>query len=307
MKTSTPSLRPPRLKSRAAQASASLGLKPRGTPLIMGVLNITPDSFFPASRIATPSQALEKAQRMVEEGADWLDIGGQSTRPGSRGISTDEELRRVIPVVESLAAKLNLPLSIDTDKAVVARRAREAGARILNDVTALRADSGMMTEAVRFEAVILMHMRGTSPQTMQSATEYKNVVTEVKEFLVERQKKYMQAGGNASRLLVDPGIGFGKNLEQNLELIRRLDVFTTLGPPVVLGVSRKSFLGRLMAGQRSGADIPAENLPGPEERLEGSLAAACWAMLQGAAVLRVHDVLATKRALATLAAIRGRE
>lgn len=271
----------------------------------MGVLNATPDSFYPASRFQSPEEALAKARRLVEEGADWIDVGGQSTRPGSEGVSVEEELRRAIPVVKKLAAKIQVPISIDTDKAEVARRARLEGARILNDVTALRGDPRMMEEARRFDAVILMHMPGVSAKTMQQSTEYEDVVTEVKEFLKERKEIFLQSGGSAAQLLIDPGIGFGKNLIQNLELLKKLDSFAALGP-VALGVSRKSFLGRLMAGQKPGdRDLAAAEIPGPEERLEASLAAACWAMLRGVAVLRVHDVRATRRALTTLAALSG--
>lgn len=271
----------------------------------MGVVNATPDSFYSASRFQLPEEALEKALGLVEEGADWIDVGGQSTRPGSEGVSVEEESRRVIPVVRALARRVKVPISIDTDKAEVARRARDAGARILNDVTALREGPGMMEESRRFEAVILMHMPGVSAKTMQQSTEYKDVVTEVKEFLIERKEIFLQSGGSAARLLIDPGIGFGKNLSQNLELLKKLDSFAALGP-VALGVSRKSFLGRLMAGQKPGdPDLAAAEIPGPEERLEASLAAACWAMLRGVAVLRVHDVRATRRALTTLVALSG--
>lgn len=264
-------------------------LAARSRPLILGVVNVTPDSFYAESRKAGTREALEHALRLVEEGADALDIGGQSTRPGSEAVSCDEELSRVLPVIEAVAARTRLPLSIDTDKAVVAVRARQAGAAILNDVRGLRG-AGMVDAAIAFEAVIIMHMGGESPKTMQERPRYGDVVEEVRRFFHERKAEFLRAGGKAAGLLYDPGIGFGKTLEHNLSLIKRLDALAKDGP-LVLGVSRKSFLGRISADS------------GPEERLEGSLAAACWGALHGAAVVRVHDVKATRKALDTLAAI----
>jgi dihydropteroate synthase len=227
----------------------------------------------------------------VAEGADLIDIGGQSTRPGSEPVSEAEELRRVVPVVAALAGQIRVPISIDTDKAEVARRCLEAGAAVINDVSALRADPAMAEAARSAAAVILMHRGGASPKTMQDHPTYVNVVGEVREFLAQRREAFRRVGGDPDRLLFDPGIGFGKTCEHNLSLIKHINEFAGLGP-VVLGVSRKSFLGKVAGGDG-----------GPEERLEGSLAVACWAALKGVRVLRVHDVKATKKALAVLAAI----
>lgn len=275
VKTSTPS-------SKRASPKASLQsiLSSQRRPLVMGIVNATPDSFYAASR-----GGFESADRLVREGADILDIGGQSTRPGSDPVPLKEELSRVIPLIKALSAKSSVPISVDTDKAEVARQALEAGARIVNDVSALRSDPGMAEAVQGAEAVILMHRGGASPKTMQEAPAYKDVVGEVREFL--RERKALVKG---PLVLVDPGIGFGKTVEHNLSLIKRVSELAALGP-VVLGVSRKSFIGHLLGG-----------LP-PEERLEGSLAVAAWAALQGVKVLRVHDVAATRRALDVLAAV----
>lgn len=277
VKTSTPS-------SKRASPKASLQsiLSSQRRPLVMGIVNATPDSFYAASR-----GGFESADRLVREGADILDIGGQSTRPGSDPVPLKEELSRVIPLIKALSAKSSVPISVDTDKAEVARQALEAGARIVNDVSALRSDPGMAEAVQGAEAVILMHRGGASPKTMQEAPAYKDVVGEVREFL--RERKALVKG---PLVLVDPGIGFGKTVEHNLSLIKRVSELAALGP-VVLGVSRKSFIGHLLGG-----------LP-PEERLEGSLAVAAWAALQGVKVLRVHDVAATRRALDVLAAVRA--
>ncbi|OGR89278.1 MAG: dihydropteroate synthase [Elusimicrobia bacterium RIFCSPHIGHO2_02_FULL_57_9] len=265
-------------------------------PLIMGVVNVTPDSFYVGSRTPRPEAAIERGLRLCVEGADMLDVGGQSTRPGSEPVCEQEELRRVIPVIEGLAGQAGVAISIDTDKASVARKALKAGASILNDVSALRNDPDMAKAALGYEAVILMHRGGKNSKTMQDNPVYENVLEEVKQFLIERRNVFLRAGGEASRALFDPGIGFGKNLEHNLSLIKHLDELGALGP-VALGVSRKSFLGRLAAPDQN-------NIPGPEERLEGSLAVACWAVMAGVKVLRVHDALATRRALQVLGAIQ---
>ncbi|MBI4376436.1 MAG: dihydropteroate synthase [Elusimicrobia bacterium] len=262
----------------------------------MGVVNVTPDSFFPDSRVPQPAQAVELALALCEEGADLLDIGGQSTRPGSEPVPVSEEMRRVIPVIEAVAAKVKIPISVDTDKAEVAQAALEAGAAILNDVSALRGDPKMMQAALDYPLVVLMHMGGESPKTMQENPSYKDVVREVKDFLARRRQAFLHAGGNPSQVLIDPGIGFGKNLAHNLSLIKHVDQLAELAP-VVLGVSRKSFLGRILSPD-------GRNVPGPEQRLEGSLAVSCLAALAGVRVLRVHDVAATRKTLITLAAVQ---
>ena len=265
--------------------------RPRRTPLVMGIVNVTPDSFYDASR-AEPGAAADEALRQIEAGADLVDIGGQSTRPGSEPVPAEIELRRVLPVFEALAGRARVPLSIDTDKAVVARECLSAGASVLNDVSALRNDPDMPAAARKAEAVILMHRGGSSSKTMQESPRYRDVVAEVKTFLAERREAFLRGGGDAGRLLFDPGIGFGKDQGHNLSLLKRLESLIELGP-LVLGVSRKSFLGRVTPDG------------GPQERLEGSLAVACWAALHGAAILRVHDVRATRKALDALDAVLG--
>ncbi|MBI3566179.1 MAG: dihydropteroate synthase [Elusimicrobia bacterium] len=259
-------------------------------PLIMGVVNATPDSFYAGSRASSAEAAVERALRMIEEGADILDIGGQSTRPGSDPVGLDAERARVIPIVRALAKAVKVPVSVDTDKAALAAEALDAGARIVNDVTALRGDPDMARVAARAERVVLMHMLGTSPKTMQDAPSYVDVVAEVKDFLAARLEAFASAGGDPARVWVDPGIGFGKALEHNLALIRRVGEIAEVAP-VLLGVSRKSFLGKV---------APDE---GPEDRLPGSLALAAWAGFAGVAVMRVHDVAETKRAFAALTAV----
>ena len=276
MRTLTPS-------SRLDSLKAARPLK-RPKPLVMGIVNATPDSFYASSR-----GGLELGLRLLDEGADWLDVGGQSTRPGSEPVTLDEELARVMPVIEALSAK-GAVVSIDTDKAEVARRAREAGATILNDVTALRGDPGMMAEALKYEKVILMHMRGT-PKTMQDDPAYGDVVQEVKNFLRERVSEFVRSGGSEAAVYADPGIGFGKTLEQNLSLIKHAGEFAEVAP-VVIGVSRKSFFSKITPDR------------GPEDRLEGSLAVAVLAAAAGAAAVRCHDVAATRRALALAAAVQ---
>jgi dihydropteroate synthase len=266
-----------------------------GRPLLLGILNVTPDSFYDQSRFPEAEAAIERGLKLAEEGADALDIGGQSTKPGSEPISLEEEIRRVLPVVSALALRLKIPISIDTDKAEVARRCREAGASILNDVSALRNDPGMASEAQNFKAVILMHRGGESSKTMQNDPRYSDVVEDVYKFLAKQRDLFVAAGGEASRLLYDPGIGFGKTLEHNLSLLKHVERYHVLGP-VVVGASRKSFIGRLNANASSDA--------GPQDRLAGSLACAVWAALCWAAVIRVHDVAETRRALDVLCAVR---
>ncbi|MBN1670348.1 MAG: dihydropteroate synthase [Kiritimatiellae bacterium] len=246
-------------------------------PLVMGILNVTPDSFSDGGRYAATEDAVRHARRLIEEGADILDIGGESTRPGARPVGVDEELDRVLPVIRALRSESPIPISIDTAKAAVAQRAVEAGATIVNDVTALTGDP-LMPEVVAAlkPGVVLMHMRGT-PRTMQDAPFYENVVAEVAAYLDGRVQALVQRGIAAESLAVDPGIGFGKTVAHNLELLRGLETLTAAGPPVVIGLSRKSFLGKI-----TGREV--------NDRLAGSLAALACCVLRGAAVLRVHDV-----------------
>lgn len=246
-------------------------------PLIMAILNVTPDSFSDGGRFADPARAVEHGLRMAAAGADIVDIGGQSTRPGAEEVPGEEELRRVQPVVEALCAQTDVAVSIDTMKAPVARRALEAGACIINDVSALTADPDMVAVARETGAgCVLMHMQGT-PRTMQTAPRYGDVVAEVTQYLRQRAGDLERTGISRETLAVDPGFGFGKNLEHNLGLLAHLDGLTALGMPVVVGVSRKSMLEKL-----TGRSV--------EDRLAGSLAALVCSVLGGAHVVRVHDV-----------------
>jgi len=267
--------------------------RPKGAkrPLIMGVVNATPDSFHESSRAQSVDKAVELALRLVEEGADILDIGGQSTRPGSEPIPFDVERERVIPVIKTLAKRAgSVKISVDTDKARIAEEALDAGATIINDVSAMRADKGMVKAALRAEKIVLMHMLGT-PGTMQANPSYKDCFQEVYRFLEDQLNSFVAAGGRKEQVWVDPGIGFGKTLEHNLTLIRRAGEFSAIAP-VVLGVSRKSMFGK----------ISPDN--GPQDRLAGSLAVAAHAAMNGmVSVLRVHDVLETNRTINTLMAI----
>jgi dihydropteroate synthase len=257
----------------------------------MGVLNVTPDSFSDGGLFLEPSAAVEHAGRLASEGADLIDVGGESTRPGSAPVSEEEELRRVMPVVERLAGG-PLPVSIDTSKAEVARRALEAGATFVNDVTALRGDAGMAEIVGRADAdLCLMHMRG-EPRTMQDDPRYGDVVSEVGAFLEERLAFAVSQGIAAERVWLDPGIGFGKTIEHNLALLRRLDEIVAIGRPIVVGASRKRFIGDLTGRPEA-------------ERVAGTIAANVLAFERGAAMFRVHDVAATRDALAVAAATLG--
>jgi dihydropteroate synthase len=258
-------------------------------PSLMGVVNVTPDSFSDGGVHLQPVAAVAAGWRMLDEGAAVVDVGGESTRPGSVGVSVDEELRRVVPVLEGLHGA---PVSIDTTKAPVARRALELGAELVNDVTALRGDPAMADVVAEAGAyVCLMHMQG-EPRTMQLAPTYGDVASDVAAFLEERLRFAVDAGIPEERICLDPGIGFGKTVEQNFELVRRLDVLTALGRPVLVGFSRKSSLGRILG------DPTARTGP-----LSASVAAAVAAYERGATILRVHDVRAHVEALTVAAAI----
>ena len=262
-------------------------------PSVLGVLNVTPDSFSDGGLFVDPATAIDHGRRLVEEGAALVDLGGESTRPGAAPVSAEEELVRVEAVLEGLSG---LPLSIDTTKAAVARRALELGAVLVNDVTALRGDPGMAGVVADGDAFIcLMHMQG-EPRTMQVAPHYDDVVSDVLAFLEERIAFAVAQGILEERICVDPGIGFGKTPDQNLELLRRLDELGTLGRPVLVGVSRKSTLGRI-TGDASAT----------RGTLAGSLAAAVTAFERGASMIRAHDVRETVEALTVAAAVeRGR-
>jgi dihydropteroate synthase len=261
-------------------------------PAIMGVLNVTPDSFSDGGAFLAPEAALAHARAMVAEGADLLDVGGESTRPGADPVGPEEELRRVMPVVEALASEGAIPVSIDTSKAVVARAAAAAGASFVNDVTAFRGDPGMAAAVAEAGAdVCLLHMQG-EPRTMQENPRYDDVVAEVKAFLEERLAFAVREGIAEERVWLDPGIGFGKTLDHNLELLRRLGEIVALGRPVVIGASRKRFIGTLTGR--------------PElDRAAGTIAANVLAFERGAHMFRVHDVAATRDALAVASATVG--
>lgn len=251
---------------------------------VMGIVNVTPDSFSDGGAHDTSAAAIAHGLKLVEEGADVLDIGGESTRPGADDVSIDEELRRVIPVIEALAAQVNVPISIDTAKPEVMRAAVAAGAGMINDVYALRREGALDEAASLNVPIVLMHMLG-EPRTMQQSPDYDDVVGEVHRFLAERIFSCEIAGIDKKKIIVDPGFGFGKNREHNLQLLARLQRFTELGVPVLAGLSRKKTIGEL-----TGRDIPAE-------RLHGSVAAHLIAAQHGARIVRVHDVAATVDAL----------
>lgn len=259
-------------------------------PLIMGILNVTPDSFSDGGQFLDPQRALDHAREMVEQGADIIDIGGESTRPGAQAVALDEELRRVIPLVEKLAPDLPVPVSVDTSKPEVMRAAADAGAGLLNDVHALRQPGALEAAAATGLPVCLMHMQG-EPCSMQDNPQYQNVVAEVKDFLLERAAAAEAAGIPRKNILLDPGFGFGKNLMHNLTLLRNLHELTATGYPVLVGLSRKRMIGALLG------DAPLER------RLHGSVAAALLAVQQGAIIVRVHDVQATRDALTVWRAV----
>ena len=245
----------------------------------MGIVNVTPDSFSDGGRFFEAGAAIEHGLRLIDEGADLLDVGGESTRPGAVPVAVDEEMRRVLPVIKALA-RSKIPISIDTSKAAVVRAALDAGAEVANDVTALSGDPDMAaTAAATGSGVILMHMRG-NPQNMQQAPQYRDVVSEVARYLADRMAWAADRGIASERIVIDPGIGFGKTSEHNVALLANLAEFQRLGRPVCLGVSRKRFLSELAGGKRV-----------ESERLSGSLAVACFAAIDGTAqILRVHDV-----------------
>ncbi len=259
-----------------------------GQPMVLGIVNVTPDSFSDGGQFATTDTAIAHGRRLLEEGAHILDIGGESTRPGADTVSVDDEKARVVPVIEGLrdaAAKAGAYLSVDTRNAATMAAVIEAGADIINDITALEGDPASMDVVTRSGLpVILMHMQG-EPQQMQNNPQYDDVVTEVREYLDARIEACVAAGIDRSLIILDPGIGFGKTVEHNLSLMKHLDDYAESGLPLLLGVSRKSFIGLL-----------DDNVPATD-RLGGSLAAALAGYSRGAAILRVHDVAATRQAL----------
>ncbi len=269
------------------------GRMPLGSrTLLMGILNVTPDSFSDGGRYLDADRAVEHGLALIAEGADILDVGGESSRPGSMPVPEDEELRRVVPVVRALRERTGALISIDTTKASVARAAVEAGADIVNDISSFSADPLMAgTVAASGASVVIMHMKGT-PKTMQEDPYYDDVTAEVYSFLAGKIEEAEKAGIPAERVIVDPGIGFGKTIEHNLTLMRDQDVFLGFGRPLLMGFSRKAFIGRVLG-------VPAE------ERLEGTIAAAVLSVVRGAHILRVHDVGAVARAVRLAEAVLG--
>lgn len=252
-------------------------------PRIMGILNVTPDSFSDGGKFFSPDAALKQALKLVEDGADILDIGGESTRPGSEVVPVQQEIDRVAPVIEAISAEIDVPISIDTMKAEVMRAAVAAGAGLINDVNALRSDNALETAVELGVPVCLMHMQGT-PQTMQNEPQYADVVKEVEQFLLERVAVCEKAGIKPEQIMLDPGFGFGKRARHNLRLMKHLSQLTALPYPVLVGVSRKSIIGDMLKVSVN-------------ERLAGSLSLASIAVWQGAKLIRTHDVKQTAQAV----------
>ena len=252
--------------------------------LIMGILNVTPDSFSDGGKYFKKNTAIDHALEMVKNGADIIDIGGESTRPFSEPVSLDEEISRVIPVIEGIREKSDVCISIDTTKSIVASESLHVGASIVNDVSAMEVDPLMADVAIKFDCpLIIMHMKGT-PMNMQNNPKYESLISDIKDYLIERIDFAISKGVNSKKIIIDPGIGFGKTLENNFEIINNLNHFVKLNFPVLMGASRKSFIGISL------------NLP-ENDRLEGSLAANVIGLQQGAKIFRVHDVAETNKAL----------
>jgi len=263
-----------------------------GRAVVMGVVNVTPDSFYPGSRVGDPAAAVDVVSAMVAAGAAVIDVGGESTRPGAEYVGADEEAARVVPVIEAIRSRWDVAISVDTRKELVAQAALDAGADIVNDIAALLDDEALAPLcAARGVPVVLMHKKGV-PANMQAAPLYTDCVSEVRDFLVAAAERAIAMGIAPDRIVIDPGIGFGKRLEDNLALLSRLDELAATGYPVLVGLSRKSFIGTITGAA-------------PGERLPGSLAAACAARSRGAVIFRVHDVAETVAALAVFDASTG--
>ena len=250
-------------------------------PLVMGILNVTPDSFSDGNRFFSLDAAVERALELESEGADIIDIGGESTRPNAPAVGLEEELQRVVPVIEALAGKLRVPVSVDTYKAQVARAACAAGAEIVNDVSGLRFDPAMAQAVAEADAgLVVMHTRGT-PDRMQQDTRYADLISEVKDYLLDSLALAREAGIPDARVAIDPGIGFGKSVQGNLELVRRLSEFRSLGCPILVGPSRKSFIGSVLGSSE-------------RDRVFGTASVVAVSILNGASIVRVHDVAAMR-------------
>jgi dihydropteroate synthase len=259
--------------------------------LLMGVLNVTPDSFSDGGFFFDKDKAIAHGLRMVEEGADIIDIGGESTRPGSKPLELEEELQRVLPVIESLAKEVDVPISIDTYKSVVAQRAIEAGAQMINDISGLHFDPNLAQIAVKEDVpIVLMHIRGT-PETMQKDVHYNSLLSEILKYLKDSIQSAESTGLDPRQIIIDPGIGFGKTMEDNLCIIKNLYEFRVLGKPILLGTSRKAFIGKILNA-------------GVRDRLEGTLSSIAIGVLNGAHIIRSHDVPQSKKAIAVADAIR---
>ena len=268
-------------------------LNPNRETLVMGIVNVTPDSFSDGGKFFSPEVAISHASKLITQGADIIDIGGESTRPGAEQVSESEELKRVIPVIEKIRTdNPTILISIDTTKASVAKHAVEAGADIINDVSGLSFDNNMIGIVESFNIpVVIMHMKG-NPQNMQLNPEYKDIVNEILDFFKMKIKIAIQSGINRSRIILDPGIGFGKTVEHNFELLSRLNEFNVLELPIMIGPSRKSFIGIAL-------DLP------PEDRVEGTAAAVSAGVMNGASIVRVHDVKSMKRVVRIIEKVRN--
>ena len=268
--------------------------QPGEEALVMGIINVSPDSFYGESRYTTLGQALNAAERMLEEGADILDIGAESSRPGSVSISEQEELDRLLPILVKLVEVANVPISVDTYKPIVAQEVLQLGASIINDITGLQRFEEMGQTISRFDAgVILMHMQG-SPENMQDQPQYADVLTEVSEYLQKSIDIAIKAGIDPRKIAVDPGIGFGKTDAHNLLILKNLNHLKKLSKPILLGISRKSLIGNIL-------NVPVE------ERLEGSIAATVFGLTRGVSIIRTHDVRATRQAVKVAEAIMKEE
>ena len=268
-------------------------LNPKRETLVMGIVNVTPDSFSDGGKFFSPEVAISHASKLITQGADIIDIGGESTRPGSEQVPESEELKRVIPVIEKIRIIYpTILISVDTTKASVAKHAVEAGADIINDVSGLSFDNNMIDIVESFNIpVVIMHMKG-NPQNMQLNPEYKDIVNEILEFFKMKIKIAIQSGINRSMIILDPGIGFGKTVEHNFELLSRLNEFNVLELPIMIGPSRKSFIGITL-------DLP------PEDRVEGTAAAVSAGVMNGASIVRVHDVKSMKRVVKIIDKVRN--
>ena len=260
-------------------------------PLLMGILNITPDSFSDGGKYLTLNEALKHAHEMIEEGVDIIDIGGESTRPGSEPVSADEELKRIVPIIEALKKDSDIAISVDTYKAEVMKEVIDMDVAMINDVYALKQPGAIDVIKHSKVGICLMHMQGT-PQTMQINPQYTNVVNEVKLFLEARANDLVSEGIDKSRMILDPGFGFGKTFEHNIELLQHLESFQSLKLPLLVGLSRKSFIRKILSGEH-------------DDHLSGSIAASIFSVIKGAKILRVHDIKETKSALKVINVAQG--